>query len=82
MNPHFPSDGLSNIPEFQQCPDGTLYVEGLDGYGKPLTQVGGTPHSQFSTESNDNTSFSYQLTREAHCQDLATWGVRPGRRPR
>ena len=82
MNPNSQSNGLSQVGEFQQCPDGGLYVEGVDKLGQPLTQGGGSPHSQFSTESNDNTSLSYQLAREAHCQDLATGDVRPGSRPR
>ena len=79
MNPHFPSDGLSQIPEFQQGPDGGLYIEGVDEYGQPFTQLEGTPRSQFSTESGANTFLDYQLSRQDHSQDMDTGAyVLPG----
>ena len=59
------SNGLSQVGEFQQCPDGGVYVKGMDELGQPLTQLRGSPPSQFSMESQVNTFLDYQLT----CQD-------------
>ena len=64
MNSNSQSNGLSQVSEFQQCPDSGLHVQGVDELRQPLTQGGGSPHSQFSAKSNVNTSFGYQLTRE------------------
>ena len=79
MNSNSQSNGLSQVAEFQQGPDGGLYVEGVDELGQPLTQVGGSPPSQFSTESQVNTFLDYQLTRHDNSQDMDTGAYRlPG----
>ena len=79
MNSDSQSNGLSQVGEFQQCPDGGLYVEGVDELGQPLTQVEGTPPSQFSTESQVNTFLDYQFTRHDNSQDMDTGAYRlPG----
>ena len=79
MNPHFSSYGLSNIPEFQQCPDGGLYVEGVDELGQILTQVGGALTSRFSTASQANSFLDYQLTGHDNSQNMDTGAYRlPG----
>ena len=79
MNSNSQSNGLSQAAEFQQRPDGGLYVEGVDELRQPLTQVGGTPDSQFSSESRANTFLDYQLTRQDNSQDMDTGAyVLPG----
>ena len=79
MNPHFSSDGISQIPEFQQGPDSNMCIERIDKYGQPLTQVRGTPTSQFSSASQANTFLDYQLTRQDNSQDMGTGAyVLPG----
>ena len=73
------SNGLSQVGEFQQCPDGGLYVEGVDKLGQPLTQLEGTPPSQLSTASQANIFLDYQLTRHDNSQDMDTGAYRlPG----
>ena len=79
MNSNSQTNGLSQAAEFQQGPDGALCIVGVDEYGQPLTQVGGSPPSQLSTESQINTFLDYQFTRYDNSQDMDTGAYRlPG----
>ena len=64
MNPHFPSDDLSQIGQFLQDEIGDMCLTGVDSQGQPFTQMESrSAQTQFSTDSGANTYMDRVFTQ-------------------